>query len=440
MKKIKYIILSLLFMIPMMVDAAGSIKVSPTNLSMDKDTQKNIEITAINSAGLIEVTTSNKSVVLLNATTSDTVVAIEKGYRIFVDNSTVKLNVIGNDVGSATINVYLKDAATYDGEELNGTKTVNVKVNEKKIEASEVILSKTSATIDIGKDITLTATIKPSNAENKTITWISSNTKVATVSNGKVVGISKGTATITAKTSNGKTATCKITVTGNDNNTNDSSNSKPKIDVTSIDLDLKNIEVNIGEKKTITAIIKPLNATNKNVTWTSSDNTIASVVNGNITGIKEGTVTITAKTSNGKTAICNVVVKTKEVSIVTKEIDIKRLEIVGYNIDFSKDKKEYNIDVLNSVNKLYIIVEANDVNVVGDKDIDITNKDFVIVRVSNDTNAIEYKININRVESAKSKPTEDNNILLYMLYFFLGTSVILSVIVIKLSLKKNKIE
>ena len=59
----------------------------------------------------------------------------------------------------------------------------------------------------------MTATIAPSNATNKTVTWTSSNTSVATVSSGKVTAVAAGTATITAKSSNGKTATCKVTVT-----------------------------------------------------------------------------------------------------------------------------------------------------------------------------------------------------------------------------------
>jgi uncharacterized repeat protein (TIGR02543 family) len=59
----------------------------------------------------------------------------------------------------------------------------------------------------------LKATISPSNTtQSKTMTWTSSNTKVATVKNGKITAINGGTATITAKTSNGKKATCKVTV------------------------------------------------------------------------------------------------------------------------------------------------------------------------------------------------------------------------------------
>ena len=78
---------------------------------------------------------------------------------------------------------------------------------------TSVALNKTTLTLDIGRTSNLRATVYPSNAANKKCTWRSSNTSVATVdSNGKVTAKKAGTATITVKTSNGKTATCKVTV------------------------------------------------------------------------------------------------------------------------------------------------------------------------------------------------------------------------------------
>ena len=78
---------------------------------------------------------------------------------------------------------------------------------------TSVALNKTTLTLDTGKTSNLKATVYPSNASNKKCTWSSSNTSVATVDkNGKVTAKASGTATITVKTSNGKTATCKVTV------------------------------------------------------------------------------------------------------------------------------------------------------------------------------------------------------------------------------------
>lgn len=81
------------------------------------------------------------------------------------------------------------------------------------IPVSSIKLNKTSVSIGKGQSVTLTVTINPTNATNKTITWTSSNKKIAKVSsNGKVTGVSAGTATITAKTKNGKIATSKVKV------------------------------------------------------------------------------------------------------------------------------------------------------------------------------------------------------------------------------------
>ncbi len=75
-------------------------------------------------------------------------------------------------------------------------------------------LSSSSASLEAGKRLQLTATVTPDSATDKSVTWSSDNTAVATVSKGIVTGVSAGSATITAKTVNGLTATCKVTVTG----------------------------------------------------------------------------------------------------------------------------------------------------------------------------------------------------------------------------------
>ena len=95
-------------------------------------------------------------------------------------------------------------AETYAKE--NGFKFIEIS------EPTSVSLNKTSLTLDVGKSYTLTKTVSPSNAVTS-YAWSSSNTSIATVDkNGKVTAKASGTATITVKTSNGKTATCKVTV------------------------------------------------------------------------------------------------------------------------------------------------------------------------------------------------------------------------------------
>ena len=110
---------------------------------------------------------------------------------------------------------------------MKGTKTADVSVKS-------VTLDKTSLSIEVGKDYTLTATINPEDATNKSLKWKSDNEKVATVSNGKVTGISEGTATITVTTDDGDyTATCKVTVT---KTTGDTTVSKEKLPKTGVNM------------------------------------------------------------------------------------------------------------------------------------------------------------------------------------------------------------
>ena len=195
---------------------------------------------------------------------------------------------------------------TIDGK--TATCSVTVKPKETKpvkVEPNGVSLSKNSASIYIGDSLTLKATVAPNEAENKSVTWTSSDSNVATVYNGTVTGKASGTATITATTVNGKTATCKVTVSKKPEE-------PPKtISTTGISVSKSSISLYVGENATISATVSPDNATNKNVTWSSSNNSIATVSNGKIVAVAEGTATITAKASGGQTATCTVTVNKK---------------------------------------------------------------------------------------------------------------------------------
>ena len=171
--------------------------------------------------------------------------------------------------------------------------------DDKDIAVTAVSLNKTSLTLEVGESYTLVVTVSPSNATDKSITWSSTNSSVASVSGGKVTTKSEGTTTITAEAHNGKTATCTVIV----------NEPVPEVvEVTSVSLNKTSLTLEIGESETLTATVLPSNATDKSVTWTSSDQSVATVANGKITAIGSGTATITATTSNGKTATCTVTV------------------------------------------------------------------------------------------------------------------------------------
>jgi alpha-tubulin suppressor-like RCC1 family protein len=161
-----------------------------------------------------------------------------------------------------------------------------------------VSLNKTAATLVAGFTEQLSATVLPSNATNKTITWSSGNSAIATVSSsGLVRGVSVGTTDITATADGGKTAKCAVTVVTDA--------------VTGVSLEQPTMDLLAGSQRQLTAAIQPSDAGNKNVTWSSANNAIATVsASGLVKGVSVGTTDITVTTQyGGYTAKCAVTVR-----------------------------------------------------------------------------------------------------------------------------------
>ena len=240
--------------------------------------------------------TEGEEITLTATVTPDNATNKEVTWRSSNNNiaSVINGKVTALKPGTATITV-----TTQDGGK---TATCEVIVNAKVYPVTSVSLDKTSATLTEGDEITLTATVTPDNATNKKVSWTSSDNTVAAVTDGKVTALKPGTATITVTTEDGgKTATCELTL-------------KAKVyPVTSVSLDKTSATLTEGDEITLTATVTPDNATNKKVSWTSSDNTVAAVTDGKVTALKPGTATITVTTEDGgKTATCEVTVKAKQ--------------------------------------------------------------------------------------------------------------------------------
>ena len=193
--------------------------------------------------------------------------------------------------GEAIITVTTEDGAK--------TATCKVTVNAPQtVPVTGVTLDKAELTLEKGSTGTLTATVAPQNATNNTVTWSSSNPEFVTVANGTVTAVSAGTATITVTTADGNhKATCTVTVI-------------PKtVQVSGIQVQ-GSASVYVGGSTKLTATVTPTNATNQKVTWSSNNESVATVgTDGTVTAVSAGTATITVTTEDGqKTAACTVTV------------------------------------------------------------------------------------------------------------------------------------
>ena len=160
------------------------------------------------------------------------------------------------------------------------------------VRVKSIALNEIDLTMNKGDSVQLTASVLPENATDKSVVWSSSNPEIVNVSsNGLIKAKQFGTVTITATASNGLFATCNVTV-------------KP-IEVSSITLDRTKVDLVTGKSLTLKTTVKPSNADDSTVTWSSSNPSVATVTNGKVTGIKEGTATITAKAGE-QTATCTV--------------------------------------------------------------------------------------------------------------------------------------
>jgi len=167
-----------------------------------------------------------------------------------------------------------------------------------KVDVTGITLAPAALTLNVGATGTLTSTITPADATNQKVSWTTSDATKATVANGVVTAVATGSATITVTTDDGGfTATCAVTVS-------------PTTAVTGVTLNKTAATLKVGDTETLTATVEPADATNKAISWSSSDNAVATVNNGVVSAVGAGTATITVTTTDGgKTAACAVTVQ-----------------------------------------------------------------------------------------------------------------------------------
>ncbi len=270
-----------------------------------------------NSTGKLQctVTPENATNKALNYASSDTAVA-----SVNADGT-----VVAKKSGQTTITVTSQ-------EKPDIFKTVSISVIEVAITGFEIATTKT--TIYKGDTLGIDIAYTPSNTTERGMIWRSSDTSVLTVSGGRVKGVGIGTATITATSAVNNTLTDTITLTVEE---------KPPVipvPVTGVTLTHGGVGYINGSDK-ITCTVSPSNATNKSVVWSSSDPEIATVTqSGNVSYLKAGTVTITAKSSSYEFED-SVTIVVKEVLSKTITLETKGLTQTetGYEIKIATSGK-----------------------------------------------------------------------------------------------------
>lgn len=263
-----------------------------TGMTLDKSS---LDLTAGTKATLTpKFTPANATNKKINWTSSDPKIAYVKGGV-----------VTGHSEGEATIT-----ATSVDGEFVS-----ECDVTVRPAVVTDITLSQTSLTLGVNEKASLTATVNPSGYVSQKVTWTSSDANTVSVDeNGNITALKGGTATITATSVEDSTvkATCTVTV---------------QIPVQGIALDKTSLSLAAGDSATLTATLNPSNAT-ESITWTSSNPSVATVNNGTVTGVKEGSAEITA-TAGGKSAVCKVTVTPAKKATGIKLSGDKNLKIAA---------------------------------------------------------------------------------------------------------------
>ena len=213
--------------------------------------------------------------------------------------------VTGVSAGKATITIKTKN-----GHE----ETFEVTVIESNL--TKITLNPTTLNFAVGDTASqkISVTLEPADAMNRKITWTSTDTKVAKVNDkGEVTAVGKGTCEIKATSEKNANVfgSCSVTVS--------------EVEVESISLSKTTLKVGPGKtSEALVVTFTPSNATNKTITWSSNATSIATVTDGKVTGVKEGTATITATSANGKTATCNVTIAEVGMTIAEAKAAVQR--------------------------------------------------------------------------------------------------------------------
>ena len=261
--------------------------------------------------------------------------SVPEEYKLISSNENIVVvenNILNaKEEGSATIELHIENEVKE-----------KIEINVKYLELSDFELLINNS-FDKNSTNNIQINYLPQNASNKQITITSNNEKIAKIENGQLITKEPGECIITATSYNNIVKEYKITVV------------EP---VASVEITEPAFSMYAGDTKNVNTKISPKNATDKTLTWTSSDNNIVSVDNGVLTAKARGSVTITATSHNGISSSCIVNVKEKS------PISINNLK---YTVDYVGGI-EWTFSITNNTDKVinYVILKWNCYNAVGD--------------------------------------------------------------------------
>ena len=288
--------------------------------------------------------------------------------------------VSGFSIGTSTITAQSADGKLKD--------TCVVYVSNAKTLVTSIKLNKTSLNLGKGSSARLVATLEPKDATEQGVTWSSGNSKVVTVDQkGNIKAIATGKVTITATSSNGLKAQCIVNV--------------PVIKITKITLNKSSVQIIKGKTFNIKTSITPTNAANKNLSYTSSNDKIATVdKNGVITAKNLGTVTIKVKSQDGSGKIASmkvvVVPNGRLINATKQKYTPYRTNIANYiGVNFSKHMQNFAIQNIGTSNEIVYLsgvttgcITANKITAAQKKDLNRT----IVIKIPTS----QLKVNTNK--------------------------------------------
>lgn len=271
------------------------------------DKEASLAVTVKNSSEGVtpETITLNQSEISLFVGDGYTLSAIvkpddAKDKKITWSSSDTKVAVVDENGNVKTLSVGTAIITAKTSNDVSQSCTVNVvrKANGGNEPSANVVLNTNNLFMNVGDTSQLIETITSQGVGN--VTWESSDPNVATVENGLVKALQNGKATITVKLENGNEATCLVNVSSNN-----------IVKVILLQMNARNVTLKVGGTSQLSVNVIPSNATNKTVTWSSDNTSVAEVDdNGKVTAKKAGVANITAKSVDGISA--------KSVILVTK--------------------------------------------------------------------------------------------------------------------------